>query len=204
MLVARAAVRPNNSLIPLRLVNTSLAPVTVYKGAKIATAELIHDNNICVVINPPKKSNVVAEIYLAHHLSEDLSQSEREKFLALLSNYVDIPATNSNDLGQTDVLNHHIDTGNAVPIRQSARRVPLPRRGKVRELLDDMLDKKLISPSHSPWASSIVLVAKKDGTTRFCVAYHKVNKVTRKDAYLIPRVDDTLDTFGWFGPLQSC
>ena len=109
VLVARAAVRPNNSLIPLRLVNSSLAPVTVYKGAKIATAELIHDNNICVVMSPSKESNVVNKIDLAHPLPEDLSQSEREKFLALLSNYVDILATNSNDLGQTDVLNHHID-----------------------------------------------------------------------------------------------
>ena len=205
VLMARAAVRPNNSLIPLRLVNSSLAPVTVYKGAKIATAELIHDNNICVVMSPSKESNVVNKIDLAHPLPEDLSQSEREKFLALLSNYVDILATNSNDLGQTDVLNHRIDTGNAVPIRQSAWRVPLPHRGKVRELLDGMLDKKLISPSHSPWASPIVLVTKKDGTTRFCVDYRKVNEVTRKDAYPIPRVDDTLDTLAgslWFSTLD--
>jgi len=68
-----------------------------------------------------------------------------------------------------------------------------------------MLSKNLISLSHSPWASPIVLVTKKDGTTRFCVDYHKVIEVTRKDAYPIPRVDDTLNTLAgplWFSTLD--
>ena len=54
--------------------------------------------------------------------------------------------------------------------------------------------KIVIKTSDSPWASTVVLVRKKDGTTRFCVDYWKVNAVTRKDAYPPPRVDDTLDT----------
>ena len=68
-----------------------------------------------------------------------------------------------------------------------------------------MLQKQVISPSKSPWASPIVLVRKKDGTTRFCVDYRKVNDITRKDAYPIPRVDDTLDTLSgsaWFTTLD--
>ena len=63
----------------------------------------------------------------------------------------------------------------------------------------------MIRPSSSPWASPIVLVKKKDGSTRFCVDYRKVNKVTRKDAYPLPRVDDTLDTLAgakWFSTLD--
>ena len=65
-----------------------------------------------------------------------------------------------------------------------------------------MLQKKVISPSQSPWASPVVLVTKKDGSTRFCI---EVNEVTRKDAYPIPRVDDTLDTLVgsvWFSTLD--
>ena len=75
----------------------------------------------------------------------------------------------------------------------------------MQELLNGMLSKQLISPSHSPWASPIVLVTKKDGTTRFCVDYRRVNEVTRKDAYPIPRVDNTLDTLAgslWFSTLD--
>ena len=56
-----------------------------------------------------------------------------------------------------------------------------------------MLKKDIIQHSSSPWSSPIVLVKKKDGSARFCVDYRKLNAVT-KDAYPLPRVDDTLDT----------
>ena len=68
-----------------------------------------------------------------------------------------------------------------------------------------MLHKEVISPSTSPWTFPIVLVKKKDGSTRFCMDYRKVNEVTRKDAYPIPRVDDILDTLAgstWFTTLD--
>uniref|UniRef100_A0A1X7VRL4 Reverse transcriptase domain-containing protein n=1 Tax=Amphimedon queenslandica TaxID=400682 RepID=A0A1X7VRL4_AMPQE len=55
-----------------------------------------------------------------------------------------------------------------------------------------MLDKN-ISPSQSPWSLPVILV-KKDGSLRFCVDYRKVNSVTRKDAYPLPHINDTLDT----------
>ena len=96
--------------------------------------------------------------------------------------------------GCTKVLQHPIDTKDATPIQQQARRVPLPRRETVQKLLTDMLTKGIMSPSKSPWASPIVLISKKERTTRFRVDYRKVNSVTHKDAYLLYRVDDTLDT----------
>ncbi len=56
-----------------------------------------------------------------------------------------------------------------------------------------MLDRWVIEPCQSSWASPVVLVTKKDGTTRLCVDYRKLNDVTRKDAYPLPRIDDMLD-----------
>ena len=56
-----------------------------------------------------------------------------------------------------------------------------------------MLDNGVIVPSHSPWASPIVLVAKKDGTTRFCVDYRRLNAITKMDVYPLPRIDNSLD-----------
>ena len=56
-----------------------------------------------------------------------------------------------------------------------------------------MLQNGVVHPSTSPWASPIVLVKKKDGGTCFCVDYRELNDVTRKDAYQLPQIDETLD-----------
>lgn len=63
----------------------------------------------------------------------------------------------------------------------------------IREQVKQMLADDIIQPSTSPWASPVVLVKKKDGTLRFCVDYRKLNRVTKKDVYPLPRIDDSLD-----------
>ena len=68
-----------------------------------------------------------------------------------------------------------------------------------------MQQQGIVEPSSSPWASPVVLVRKKDGSTWFCDDYHKVNEVTKKDSYLLPRIDDTLETLAgskWFSTLD--
>ena len=52
----------------------------------------------------------------------------------------------------------------------------------------------VIQPSSSPWASPVVLVPKKNGTHRFCIDYRRLNSITKKDVYPLPRIDDILDT----------
>jgi len=52
---------------------------------------------------------------------------------------------------------------------------------------------QMMEQANSPWASPVVLVAKKDGTKRFCVDYRHLNSITRMDTFPLPRVDDSLD-----------
>ena len=84
------------------------------------------------------------------------------------------------DLGRTNKLKHSIHTGNAAPTRQPVRRISPHRRDEIRTLLTEMLKKEVVEPSTSPWASPIVLVKKKDGSTHFCVDFRKLNDVTRR------------------------
>ena len=133
-----------------------------------------------------------------------LSNSEKELLFVLLMEYADVFSFHS-DLGRTNLTKHHIDTGDYQPIHQLPRRVSPARRQEVRQLLTEMLKNDIIQPSNSPWSSPIILVRKRDGSTRFCIDYRKVNSVTRKDAYPLPRVDDILDTLGgskWFSTLD--
>jgi len=58
-----------------------------------------------------------------------------------------------------------------------------------------MKESGVIRRSTSPWTSPVVLVGKKDGTTRFCVDYRELNKITKKDAQPLPHIDDMLDAF---------
>lgn len=88
---------------------------------------------------------------------------------------------------------HHIRTGDALPLRQRPYRVSHSEIQTIEKEVDKMLFKNIFRPSSSPWSSPVVLIANKDGFIRFCIDYRRLNKVTRKDVYSMPRIDDALD-----------
>ena len=123
----------------------------------------------------------------------NLMPYQKDALYALLHDYADIFSQGPKDLGQTDLAKHQIDTGDALPLQQTPIRLPLPKREEAQRAIQEMHQQGLIEPSTSPWSSPIVLVKKKDGGLRFCVDYRRLNAVTRKDSYLLPRIDDTLE-----------
>ena len=98
------------------------------------------------------------------------------------------------ELGRTNIVEHRINTGDAVPIRQCLRRLPESQCEEASNQIREMLKKDIIESSNGPWSSPIVLVKKKDSTYRFCVDYRELNAVTVKDAYPLPRIDSMLDS----------
>ena len=199
-MVARAMVAPTGQSIPVRLFNPTIVirTIVIHSGTHIATMESVesphHDITVASVqpdISPFKQEMLEQ---MVRQSEEHLTDSQRKQLLQLLECYSDVFADCKDDFGRTNRIQHQIPTGESAPIRQPVRRVPPTKRSKTRELLQGMLKKDVIQPSSSPWASPIVLVKKKDGSTRFCVDYRKVIGVTRKDAHPLPRVDDTLDT----------
>lgn len=68
-----------------------------------------------------------------------------------------------------------------------------------------MLDNRVIEPSKSPWSSPIVLVPKHDGSWRFCSDFRRVNLLTKKDSYPLPRIADCLDALkgaNWYSTID--
>ena len=91
------------------------------------------------------------------------------------------------ELGRTGLVTHKIDTGDQPPIRQQPYRVSHQQRTIIEEHVTDMLNRGIIQPSVSPWASPVVLVKKKDNTDRFYVDFRRLNAVTQKYSYPLPR-----------------
>ncbi|KRX59680.1 Retrovirus-related Pol polyprotein from transposon [Trichinella sp. T9] len=85
------------------------------------------------------------------------------------------------------------------------RSLPIRQREEVEGHAPRMLERCLIEPAEGPWSSPEVLAKKKDGSSRFCVDYQRLNEVTRKDAEPLTRIDATLDALAGakFGAPES-
>ena len=199
-MVARALVTPSNQMVPVRVLNPRPEGITVSKGTIIARMEAVAVVAATSDSETTPKHQIIED--MVKQIGDHASSVQRAQLQQLLLEFSDIFAGTSNDLGHTDLVKHRIDTGNAHPIRQQTRHAPLEETQK---LLNSMLQNDIIQPSSSPWASPVILVQKQDGSQRFCVDYRKLNSVTKKDAYPIPRIDDTLDTLAgscWFSTLD--
>ena len=134
--------------------------------------------------------------------SQDLDGSQRGQLASTLLRFVDLfPVPGSTLTGHTDAVEHTIDTGHSTPIRCAPRWMSPQKIKQEETCVAEMLAGGQIEPSDSPWSAPVVLVTKKDGRTRFCVDYRRLNLATVKDAYPLPRIDDTLDMLAgkqWF------
>ena len=151
--------------------------------------------------NLPKHLQSVFEASKSH-----LNSSQAGHFARILRDYSDVFAENDFDLGNFTAIEHAINTGDAKPIKQKLRRTPACFVNEEEAHLKKIKDAGVIQESCSEWASSPVLIRKRDGSVRWCIDYRALNEVTVKDTFPLPLVEDCLDTLAgnvWFSKLDA-
>ncbi|UYV63976.1 hypothetical protein LAZ67_2006231, partial [Cordylochernes scorpioides] len=182
----------------LWVANWSPYPKIIPQGMHVADGVVIEDSQLCVLAEGNhvgtdighSEDSKFAEIL---NIDDSLDDFQKEKLRNLLRNYRDIFDFRKKEASKTDNVKHRISTGDHLPTKQRPYRVAPAERQIIQEEVNKMEEIGIIQPSASPWASPVVLVRKKDGSWRFCVDYRRLNKITKKDVYPLPRIDDTLD-----------
>lgn len=134
-----------------------------------------------------------------------LSDEDQGRVRSLLGQYASVFSSHEGDLGCTNLISHDIPLLDDTPVRQRYRRIPPAEYELVKEHINQLLEGQIIRESSSPYGSPIVLVKKKDGSLRMCVDYRQLNSKTRKDAFPLPRIEESLDALTgarWFSTLD--
>ena len=112
---------------------------------------------------------------------------------ALLLEFHDVFSLEPNEIGCTKATKH-IKLMKDEPFKERFRRIAQPLVDKVRQHIWEMLDGGAIQPSQSPWCNAVVLMRKKDRSLWFCIDFGRLNARTKKDAYPLPRMQETMES----------
>ena len=183
---------------------TNFGDRDVYLAARQTVAYAQPPPSLVAVVEGGDRSRTrdeqsIGDVDLSH-----LTPTQRKHMQGMLTEYEEL--WKSGTLGTVRGAIHRIDTQGSPPIHQQPRRAGPTQRLLEKSEVDKMLTQEVIRPSKSEWASPVVLVAKSDGTTRFCIDYRKLNTVTRKDQYPLPKLDEQIDSLGaanWFTTLDA-
>ena len=122
----------------------------------------------------------------------DLDSAQQNAVKKFVSQHCKVFAC-GDELGYTDLIKHTIPTTDDRPVRLPHRRILPNLQPEVKEHLQKWVKQGVIEPSKSSYASQAVLVRKKCGGLRICMDYRLLNSRTRKDAYPLPRIDESLE-----------
>ena len=213
--LTRGVLDPHQKQVHIQMTNFKDETVTIFTQEYLGDCESYYEEEApirgtCNRLDLEQRE--ITEGKLPEHLTDlwnrssiHLNQEEKQKLTNLLIKYQDVFSRSADDLGRTDRILHRVNTGTAAPIRQHARRLPLGKKEIEKAEIQKMLARDVIEPSKSPWSSPVVLVTKRDGSTRFCIDYRRVNEVLINDAFGIPRTDECLDSLAggkWFACLD--
>ena len=131
------------------------------------------------------------------HLKGKISDKELDSLRAVLSRNADVFSKHKADIGCCIFVEHEIEIEEgSVPHREGARRMTPHKSEAYRKEIELLMEYDMIEPSKSPWACGVVMAKKKGRQLRFCCGFRYLNAVNIKDAYPIPRIDESLSKLG--------
>ncbi|GJU15675.1 putative reverse transcriptase domain-containing protein, partial [Tanacetum coccineum] len=136
-------------------------------------------------------------IFLAHITAkevEDKSEKKRLEDVPIVQDFPEVFPEDLSGLPPTRQVEFQIDlVPGAAPVARAPYRLAPSEMKELSEQLKELSDKGFIRPSSSPWGAPVLFVKKKDGSFRMCIDYRELNKLTVKNRYPLPRIDDLFD-----------
>ncbi|GJW66749.1 putative reverse transcriptase domain-containing protein [Tanacetum coccineum] len=138
-----------------------------------------------------------SHVFLAHVTTkeiEDKSEKKRLEDVPIVKDFPDVFPEDLPGLPPTRQVEFQIDlVPGAAPVARAPYRLAPSEMKELSEKQKELSDKGFIRPSSSPWGAPILFVKKKDGSFRMCIDYRELNKLTVKNRYPLPRIDDLFD-----------
>ena len=202
---------PGSSRVPIYLHNMSSRAMEI--PAKTVVGQVMPANQVPPVVHPTRTTietnNKVPKGWVLEALDlqglKEWPESEQKQARELLLKWEHLFVQNDLDLGKTALIKHKIRLTDQTPFKERYRCIPPHMYDDVRAHIQEMLDIGAIRKPHSPWASAVVLVCKKDGGLGFCIDLRTLNEQTIRDTYLLPQIDEILDSIQgsqWFSSLN--
>jgi len=176
----------NQGKARLPIINLSTSDVHVKENERISRAIL------CTEIAETQYEKLDFEVESIKH-GDQLATEEKLALQTLINKYRNCFATQMSELGKVKSTECDIITVTKEPVTFRPYRLSESERRTVREMVEDLKGCGIITDSNSPYASPILLVKKKDGGSRFCVDYRALNKITVKDRYPLPLIEEQID-----------
>ncbi|GJW70011.1 putative reverse transcriptase domain-containing protein [Tanacetum coccineum] len=136
-------------------------------------------------------------VFLAHITVKETGDKSKKKQLEevpIVKNFPEVFPEDLPGLPPTRQVEFHIDlVPGAAPVARAPYRLAPSEMKELADQLQELSDKGFIRPSSSPWGAPVLFVKKKDGSLRMCIDYRELNKLTVKNRYPLPRIDDLFD-----------
>ncbi len=189
--------------VPITFMNFTGRHYSLNKGNIIATVtELSRETELTEIIAEEHSPNFEDDVIINNintTSKQDFDKAREEdlkKIIAVVNKNLDIFAKHEYDLGLSNLMEAHIDTGDAEPVRKKMYRTPFTHIPEMARQIKEMLKAKLIQPSNSSWSAPLFCIKKKDGSLRPIVDFRVINDVTKKFYWPLPNIDEVFASLG--------